>query len=110
MLIFYGKITLMTFTNNSNNINRILYCHVPKSTDRVSQGHWFYLEGQGIQCAQVAQTNEGWNLYIDAEIYGKPLPDLLQFKTIDECKKFVSGYFDEPILDIRPKDFPEPDV
>ncbi len=32
------------------------------------------------------------------------------FKTIDECKAFVSDYFETSVIDTKPRDMPMPDM
>ena len=90
-------------------MNNILYCHAKDDTT-LTAGHWFYHLGQDAQCAQAYEENNKWTLYIDFEKYNKPLSeDFYSFNSLDECKKFVSDYFECAVEEVNPEDFPKPD-
>ena len=82
----------------------IIYCNV-LSDDALTEGHWFFHTGQNSQCAQAHKNEHLWTLIIDFERYNKPINNDLSFKSIEECKIFVSEYFETPVKEVSVEKF-----
>jgi hypothetical protein len=92
-------------------IGEILYCHAKRQTPKVGPGHWFFHTGQWAYCGNAGKAKTGqWCVHIHFAPYGKPLPDEDKtFNSIDDAIKFMSEYFDRPVIKVRPSDFPGPE-
>lgn len=93
-------------------IGEILYCHVKSGATRLEPGHWFFHTGQYVQCAQAHSDKDGrWHLSIDLKVRGKPLDgQSWEFASIEDCKTYVADYFECPVREIKPSEFPRPDI
>ena len=92
-------------------MTKIRYTEVKRKHRTLTKGRWFFHEGQWAVCAATGRTSQGWVVHVYFEIRNKPLPDeKLSFATLDEAKKFVSDYYELPVVDCAPKDFPSPDA
>lgn len=86
----------------------ILYASVPRGHEYLEEGHWFFDEEQWVICASVGKDFDGkWNVHISAERSKKPITQAsLQFSSLNEAKRFVADYFERPVVDCAPDDFP----
>jgi hypothetical protein len=89
----------------------ILYCHATaRNTRTLGHGHWFFHTGQLAICAAACEDDDGrWSVKVYWERAGKESPEGRPFGSIDEVISFVSDYFDDPVVKVRPRDFPKPD-
>jgi hypothetical protein len=89
--------------------DRILYCHAKKDARKIGAGHWFFHTDRWVGCAEAVQESDGrWRVDIHYDI-GKPLPDnARRFDSIDQLKAFVASYFEYPVEEVRPINFPDP--
>ena len=89
----------------------ILYCHAtPRNTRTLGYGHWFFHTGQGAVCAAADENDDGrWRVRVYWDSPGKESPEGRTFGSIDEVIAYVSDYFEDPVVKVRPRDFPQPD-
>jgi len=92
-------------------MSKILFTSVRTSDPHLERGHWFFHEGQWALCASAHQNETGdWEIRVYFEKSNKPLPKRnLRFKSLEQAKNFVSKYFEDPVVDCSPSEFPEPD-
>lgn len=92
-------------------MKKILYCHARKGARSIDPGHWFFDTGQYAICAAANCVRRGqWSLDVYYEVHNKPLANSrLEFKSVDECKAFVSGYFGGPVVNVSVRKLPSPD-
>lgn len=92
-------------------MSKILFTSVEGGHAFLEEGHWFFHEGQWAVCASAAQYDVGdWGLQVYFEKVGKPLPEKkLRFELLAQAKEFVSTYFEQPVVDCSPGEFPEPE-
>jgi hypothetical protein len=90
---------------------RILYCHSARQTRTVGPGHWFFHTGQWAHCASARRTRDGkWYIGISFGPRGKcPHDETRAFPSIEEVKRFISEYFEMPVAEVKPSDFPRPE-
>jgi hypothetical protein len=81
----------------------ILYYHVTRRNRVLSPGHWFFHTGQCVECAGAWRTKDGkWHVEITFAPHGKHLPDNPpSFNSIEEVKRFVSEFFDDPVTNVK---------
>jgi hypothetical protein len=90
--------------------SRILFCSTEVDTEYIGAGTWFFHEGQWAVCAEASHLEEDWKLYLHFAISGKTLPENpIHCKTMEECKRVVSEYYESPVVDVQPQDFPAPE-
>jgi hypothetical protein len=92
-------------------MSRILFASVKKGHPYLEQGHWFFHESQWAICASAGHHAKNvWTAHIHIEKHDKPLPNkALEFASLDEVKQFIAGYFEDPVVDCKPSQFPKPD-
>ena len=80
----------------------ILYVHVRSDSRSLTPGHWFFDDGHHAQCASASYIcRNKWSLYLNFEVAGKPLEaNPVDLRTLDECKDFVSDYFDGEVSEV----------
>src|SRR5215210_9025086 len=76
----------------------------------LEQGHWFFHEGQSAVCASTGQHENGeWGVKIHFQKWDKPLSEqIIWFESLDQAKNFVSQYFEQPVVNCNPSEFPTP--
>jgi hypothetical protein len=84
---------------------------VKKGHAYLDPGRWFFHTGQWVQCAEVGKMGaKDWQLTIGLKVWNKPLlSHERHFKSLDDAKKFVSDYYEEPVIDCDPDEFPRPE-
>jgi hypothetical protein len=88
----------------------ILYCHVRRNTKNLSAGHWFFHTGQFAVCAQAGRHDDGyWRVLVYWDRPGKESPEGKTFDSIDEVVKFVSAYFEQPVVKVKASQLPRAD-
>jgi hypothetical protein len=91
-------------------IGEILYCHATRQTRTVGPGHWFFHTGQWVQCAYAWRERNGkWKAEITLVPRNKQQPDEATFGSIEEVKRFVSAYFERPVIEVKPSEMPRPE-
>jgi len=91
-------------------MSRILFTSVKKGHPYLEQGHWFFHEGQWAICASADHLAKNiWRAQIYFEKYDKPLPNkAAEFASLNQVKQFISEYFEGPVIDCKPSQFPKP--
>jgi hypothetical protein len=91
-------------------MSRILFASVKKGHAYLEQGHWFFHEGQWAVCASAGHYETGdWEIQIYFEKFNKPLREKsFRFASLEQAKNFVSQYFEHPVVDCKPSEFPKP--
>ena len=92
-------------------MSQILYCNAtddPRQAGYIDPGHWFFDTGHWVVCASAYDCGDGtWGVDIMLDS-GKPATPP-KLRSVDDCKAFVSQYFEAPVVDVEPSDFPAPD-
>jgi hypothetical protein len=91
-------------------MSRILFARVKNGHPNLEEGHWFFHEGQWAICASAHDYGTGdWRVQIYFEKFDKPLPETtFRFESLNQAKNFVSEYFEDPVVDCKPSQFPKP--
>lgn len=88
----------------------ILYCHVRRNAKKLDPGHWFFHTGQWAVCANAAKDKKGkWHVHVYWDRPGKELPEGRTFNSIEDVLKFVSDYFEQPVVKVKVSQMPRPE-
>ena len=91
-------------------MTKISFTTVEAGHPHLDPGCWFFHEGAWAVCASTGRQDDGrWSVQIYFDKQGKPLREQsCYFATMKEAKDFVSDYFEQPVVDCEPDDFPKP--
>ena len=88
----------------------IVYCYAKSGSANIEPGYWFFDYGQAVQCAHILRDTDCWYLYIETEIWNKPLPTMpIKLDSMERCVEAVAEYFNRDVIEVAPEDFPGPD-
>jgi len=88
----------------------ILYCHARANAKKIEPGHWFFHTGQWAVCANTDKDDQGkWWVQVYWDRDGKESPEGKTFDSIDDVIKFVSDYFEQPVVKVNVRQMSGPD-
>jgi len=94
-----------------NRVGEVLFCRATRQTKTVGPGNWFFHTGQWAACGELSENETGEctvNFYSAPSGKELPSPDLC-FPSVKHALQFVSSYFEVPVRQVPPSEFPRPE-